>query len=137
MFSPASKTKDASPVISIRNPHGNMKPIPRDMMLHPVDDMVRRLNRLCWIASQPKTTGRLIQLGIQIGGSGVGKLKDNLYLNQVPHNRFVRQYFYQMAADATLEAVILCSQKKLSNRMKLVSMFPEMNPSMDSYRYVC
>jgi hypothetical protein len=39
-----------------------------------------------------------------------------------------------MAAAATLDAVILCSQEKISNRMKLVCMFPEMNPSMDSYR---
>ncbi len=128
------KLLDASPVITIRNPHAAMKPVPRNLDLHPVDDMVRRLNRLCWIANQPQTTGRLIQLGCQIGGSGVGKLKENMYLNQVPHNRFVRQYFYQMAANATMEAVILCSQGKLSNRMKLISMFPEMNPSMDSYR---
>lgn len=33
-----------------------------------------------------------------------------------------------------MEAVVLCSQGKISNRMKLISMFPEMNPSMDSYR---
>jgi hypothetical protein len=72
---------DAIPVISIRNPHGNMKPISRDMNLHPVDDMVRRLNRLCWIANQPKTTGRLIQLGIQIGGSGMG---DNTFIKWQP-----------------------------------------------------
>jgi hypothetical protein len=39
-----------------------------------------------------------------------------------------------MAAEATLEAVTLCSQGKISNRMKITSMFPEMNPSMDSYR---
>ena len=83
-----------------------------------------------------QTTGKLIQLGIQIGGAGVGAIKENLYLNQVPHNRYVRQYFYDMAADGVLEAVVLCSQKRISNRMKVTSMFPEMNPSMDSYRCV-
>ena len=41
-----------------------------------------------------------------------------------------------MAADAVLDAVILCSQKQLTNRMKVTAMFPEMNPSMDSYRCV-
>ena len=111
-----------------------MKVVPRYLGDHPVDDMVRRLNRLCWIVNKPKTTGRLIQMGIQIGGNGIGKLKENMYLNQVPHNRFVRQYFYGLAADAVLDAVVLCSEGKISNRMKMVSMFPEMNPAMDSYR---
>lgn len=112
-----------------------MKPVPRDLNLHPVDEIVRRLCRLCWIVNKPTVTGKLIQLGIQIGGDKVGEIKDNLYLNQVPHNRYVRQYFYDMAAEATLEAVILCSKGRISNRMQLYSMFPEMNPSMDSYRY--
>ncbi|OEU09254.1 hypothetical protein FRACYDRAFT_195388, partial [Fragilariopsis cylindrus CCMP1102] len=57
-----------------------------------------------------------------------------MFLNQVPHNRYVRRYFYDMAATATLNAVELCSKGKISNRMKITSMFPEMNPSMDSYR---
>ena len=39
-----------------------------------------------------------------------------------------------MASDAALEAVILCSNKEISNRMKMTAMFPEMNPQMDSYR---
>ena len=39
-----------------------------------------------------------------------------------------------MAADAALEAVVLCSDGVISNRMKLQVMFPEMNPQMDSYR---
>lgn len=129
--------QDAVPVVSKRsNSHRNMAKVPRDLNLHPVDDLVRRLNRLCWISQNPKTTGKLIQLGIQIGGAGVGEIKENLYLNQVPHNRYVRNYFYEMAADGVLEAVILCSQGRISNRMKLTSMFPEMNPSMDSYRFV-
>ena len=130
---------DASPVTKVRSPHANMALIPPNdgsglQNQHPVDDLVRRLNRLCWICDKPETTGKLIQLGIQIGGEKIGELKDNLFLNQVPHNRYVRQYFYSMAADAVLEAVVLCSQGKLTNRMEVVSMFPEMNPSMDSYR---
>lgn len=39
-----------------------------------------------------------------------------------------------MASDAALEAVFLCSNKQFTNRMKMTVMFPEMNPSMDSYR---
>jgi hypothetical protein len=101
-----------------------------------VDNLMRRLNRLAWMAHYPQVTGKLIQLAIQIGGEGVGELKENLYLNQVPHNRYVRKYFYEMATQATLDAAILCSQGKISNRMQIISMFPEMNPSMDSYRYV-
>jgi hypothetical protein len=49
-------------------------------------------------------------------------------------DRFVRKYFYDMAADAALNAAVLCSDKKISNRMKMTVMFPEMNPQMDSYR---
>ena len=64
--------QDAVPVVSKRsNSHRNMAKVPRDLNLHPVDDLVRRLNRLCWISQNPKTTGKLIQLGIQIGGAGV------------------------------------------------------------------
>jgi len=101
---------------------------------NPIDDFIRRLNRLCLIVQSPSTTGKLIQLGFQIGGSKRSLLKEDLYLNQVPHNRYVRQYFYDMASQATLNAVIACSNGQISNRMKITSLFPEMNPSMDSYR---
>jgi hypothetical protein len=130
---------DAMPVTKVRRYGSNSRdrylpPIPRDLNLDPVDEIVRRLCRLCWLVDKPKTTGKLIQLGIQIGETETGKIKDNMYLNQVPHNRYVRKYFYEMAAEAALEAVILCSERKISNRMMITSMFPEMNPSMDSYR---
>lgn len=46
----------------------------------------------------------------------------------------MRKYFYDMASDAALDATILCSNKQFINRMKMTVMFPEMNPSMDSYR---
>ena len=129
---------DASPILNIRTPNAKIPPIPANgtglKKQHPVDDLVRRLIRLCNIVDKPSATGKLIQLAIQIGGTGIGELKENLYLNNVPHTRYVRQYFYEMATEAVLEAVILCSEGKLTNRMELVSMFPEMNPSMDSYR---
>mmetsp|Transcript_22374 Transcript_22374/g.52730 ORF Transcript_22374/g.52730 Transcript_22374/m.52730 type:complete len:625 (+) Transcript_22374:1626-3500(+) len=160
---------DAIPVIKVRTGGGSsMKemeqlisnPIPQTIIAAtPLDDIIRRLCRLCWIVDQPTVTGKLIQLGIQLqqqrktnddssnsgsdndnnrvgSGGGVGKIKDNLYLNQVPHNRYVRQYFYEMTANAVLESVVLCAQQPnvLSNRMQIISMFPETNPSMDSYR---
>lgn len=100
----------------------------------PIDNVVRKLCRLCWIVKMPQVTGKLIQMALQLEGSGIGKLPENLYLNQVPHNRYVRQYFYEEAAAAGKEAVLLCSQGRLSNRMQIISMFPETNPNMDSYR---
>jgi hypothetical protein len=44
----------------------------------------------------------------------------------------VKLYIYL----AALNAVVLCSDKQISNRMKMTVMFPEMNPQMDSYRWV-
>jgi adenylate kinase len=135
MIEKTTVSLDADPIDSKQR---QFTPISKVMQLaetvNPVDDLVRRLNRLAWMADYPEVTGKLVQLGIQIGGDGVGELKENLYLNQVPHNRYVRRYFYEMAAQAALDAAILCSQGKISNRMQMVSMFPEMNPSMDSYR---
>lgn len=46
----------------------------------------------------------------------------------------MRQWFYDGVAEATLEAVILCSKGEISNRMQLVSLFPELNPTMDCFR---
>lgn len=100
----------------------------------PIDNFCRRMIRLCNIVKAYEATGKMIQMGVQLGGKGVGKLHDDMYLNQVPHNRYVRQYFYGMVADAALEAAILCSDKQFTNRMKITALFPEMNPSMDSYR---
>ena len=59
------------------------------------------------------------------------------YLNQVPHNVYVRQWFYDQAAIAVHDAVKLThrnNQQLPSNRHKVVTLFPETNPSMDSYR---
>lgn len=44
----------------------------------PIDDVVRKLCRLCWIVNQPAVSGKLIQLAIQLDGAGVGELPENL-----------------------------------------------------------
>ena len=124
---------DSNPIQAKQFRYTQLPPVPT--MPHPVDRTVRQLNRLCWMVHFPQVTGKLIQLGIQLGGRNrVGFLKDDMYLNQIPHNRYVRKYCYDLAANATLEAVVLCSQKKIPSRMKVVHLFPELNPSMDSYR---
>jgi hypothetical protein len=46
----------------------------------PVDDIVRKLCRLCWIVKQPEVSGKLIQLAFQLGGAGVGELPENMYV---------------------------------------------------------
>ena len=102
----------------------------------PIDDVTRRLARLCWIVKRPDVSGKLVQLALQQNGTQLNRLPPNMYLNQVPHNRYVRQYFYDQVSQAVREAVILCARKEgpVSNRMKVVSLFPETNPGMDSYR---
>ena len=124
----------ADPISERRRRYTNLPPVPEDVNRLPIDDIARKLNRLCWVVGDGDVTGKLIQLATQLGGAEVGKLPENMYLNQVPHNRYVRQYFYDKSAQAVRDAVIACSQGKLTNRMKIVSQFPEMNPSMDSYR---
>ena len=126
---------DADPVVERQRAYGNLPQVPHDDKERlPIDDVVRRLNRLCWIVKDIAVTGKLTQLAIQMGGSTLPKLPENMYLNQVPHNVYVRDYFYQQAAQAVLDAVILRSRGQLTNRMQVISQFPEMNPSMDSYR---
>lgn len=112
----------------------------------PMNNLIRKINRLCYIMNEHTSiTGKLTQLGIQIADSDIGKVKKDLYLNQVPHNRYVRRYFYDMVSQAVLEAVVLCSQstgnspsvpikehEKISNRMKVTCLFPELNTSMVS-----
>ena len=132
-FFASSKPQDAVPVVKNRKLHATPL-VPDDLDVLPIDDIIRRLIRLCWMVNEPVTSGKLFQLGLQLGGSDIGKIRNDLYLNQCPHNRYVRKYFYGMAADAALEAVVQCSKGRIPNRMKMTSLFPEMNPSMDSYR---
>jgi len=125
---------NANPIPERARRYTSLPPVPDDENRLPIDDIVRRLNRLCWIVSDAKVTGKLIQLATQLGGAEIGKLPENMYLNQVPHNRYVRQYFYNQTTNAVRDAVVLCSQGKMTNRMQVVAEFPEMNPEMDSYR---
>lgn len=125
---------NADPVVERQRTYKKLPQVPDDDGRLPIDDLVRRLVRLCWTVGDKEVTGKLTQLAIQMGGLSLPKLPENMYLNQVPHNVYVRDYFYQLASQAVLDAVILCSQGKISNRMQVISQFPEMNPSMDSYR---
>lgn len=132
--------------------------VPKTENYDPVDDPIRRMVRLLHIVKRPEVTGKLCQLGIQIGQRYVGvlcfmkhnsfeskqaififfrkraRIEENLYLNNVPHNRPLRKYFYDMACQAALESVVLCSAGKLTNRMQICCSIPELNPGMDAYR---
>lgn len=44
----------------------------------PIDNFVRRMIRLCNIVKAFSATGKMIQLGVQMGGKGVGKLNDDM-----------------------------------------------------------
>jgi hypothetical protein len=44
----------------------------------PIDNFVRRVIRLCNIVKAYKATGKMIQMGVQLGGAGVGKLVSGL-----------------------------------------------------------
>jgi adenylate kinase len=140
---------NAHPISEKSRQYPTLPLVPDDPDRYPIDDFCRKLARLCWIAKMPEVSGKLAQLAIQLhddDGSDtgnnpnaasprkVGELPPNMYLNQVPHNRFVRQYFYDAASDAVLDAVIQCSQGRTGNRMQLLVQFPELNPDMDSYR---
>jgi hypothetical protein len=46
----------------------------------PIDDLIRKLCRLCAIVQYPQVSGKLIQLAFQLGGAGVGKLPENMYV---------------------------------------------------------
>ena len=123
----------------------NLPLIPKtspDQKQKPIHKFIRQMNRLCIMVHQSSVTGKLIQLGIQVGGEDnktehpIGFLKRDMYLNQVPHNRYVRKYFYDLASKAVMDATIQCSNHQISNRMLLTCLFPELNTSMDAYRYV-
>lgn len=146
---------DADPVPGMRAKYKDSPKVPRNVSSSvreastAVDDFVRRMNRLCVIVGEPVATGKLVQLAVQLGNSGSDDddetttdhrvahryfLQENLFLNQVPHNRYVRKYFYDMASRAVLEAIVACSDGTLSNRMSVNCVFPELNTQMDSYR---
>ena len=70
----------ATPVVQRRNAI-KMPPTAPPSVLQPrlpMDDLVRKLLRLCWMVDEPAMTGKLMQLAIQLGGDGVGKLPENM-----------------------------------------------------------
>jgi len=70
---------DAAPVVPKRNQQ-LPPPVPPAVLKprHAVDEIARQLIRLCWFVGEPPaTTGKLIQLALQLGGD-VGKLPENL-----------------------------------------------------------
>ena len=81
---------DSSPVKGMRKKFIELPPVSGEVLERtahlPIDDFVRRMVRLCNQSKAYSATGKMIQLGVQLGGKGAGKLKDNLYLNQVPHS---------------------------------------------------
>lgn len=52
--------------------------VPDDQDRLLIDDVVRRLSRLCWIVEHPEVSGKLIQMAIQLSGKGIGKLPENM-----------------------------------------------------------
>ena len=82
----------------------------------PIDNFCRRMIRLCNIVKAYEATGKMIQMGVQLGGNGGGKLvsfvkvtslqqltklihsewihsgttqRNDMYLNQVPHSELL------------------------------------------------
>ena len=122
-----------------RSTAANLPPVSDDLNRRPIDDWTRRMSRFCWmIPGQASVSGKLLQLSLQLSGSPIHKLPENMYLNQVPHNVYVRQYFYDVATQAVIEAVRRVRNAApgtvINNRLQVTCQFPELNPSMDSYR---
>lgn len=57
-----------------------LPPVVEDPERWPIDSVCRKLCRLCWMVNEPKVTGKLIQLAMQLDGRGVGKLPENMYV---------------------------------------------------------
>lgn len=84
---------DSSPVKGMKKKFMELPPVDGATLERscelPIDDFVRRMVRLCNQAKAYSATGKMIQLGVQLGGKGAGKLKDNMFLNQVPHSEYL------------------------------------------------
>ena len=67
---------DADPVPAMAREFTAVPPVDgfRLSSTNAVDNFVRRMVRLCNVVKAHSATGKLIQLGVQIGGEGVGKL---------------------------------------------------------------
>lgn len=73
---------DANPIEERKRNYQSRPVVPRYENVAAIDDIARRLCRLCWIVNKPEVTGKLLQLAIQLDGAGIGKLPENMYLNQ-------------------------------------------------------
>lgn len=73
---------DADPIEERKRSYDSRPIIPSYENVSAIDDIVRRLCRLCWIVKKPEVTGKLLMLGIQLDGAGIGKIPENMYLNQ-------------------------------------------------------
>ena len=79
---------DSDPVPGMARTYQTLPPVNPMHLNHssrlPIDNFVRRMNRLCNIVKAYSATGKMIQLGVQMGGKGVGKLHDvsTIYLDK-------------------------------------------------------
>ena len=110
---------DSDPVQGMIKSFPTLPPIDPMRLNHasklPIDNFCRRMTRLCNIVKAYEATGKMIQMGVQLGGKGVGKLvsffflslfsnnkletneqllgviisqRNDMYLNQVPHSEY-------------------------------------------------
>ena len=81
---------DSDPVSGMEKTYPTLPQIDPFKLSHasklPIDSFCRKMIRLCNIVKAYEATGKMIQMGVQLGGKGVGKLHDDMYLNQVPHS---------------------------------------------------
>ena len=151
--------KDAKPIQSLSYKYIYLKYYSsRWDRLDPANEFIRRLSHLCYIVhKQEEVSSKLILLACQIGGrqdvilqerlrlcrtSPEGKLVGSTTLpttrhnnlDQVPHILVFLLYFFNKASKAVLDSVIACSNGDISNRMKMMVMFPETNPQEDLQR---
>ena len=84
---------DSDPVSGMAKKHLTLPPIEEIKLQQasklPIDNFCRRMIRLCNVVKAYGAAGKIIQMGVQLGGKGVGKLKDDMYLNQVPHSEYI------------------------------------------------
>jgi hypothetical protein len=82
---------DAHPISGMLKTYPTLPVLDTSVLDHassiPIDNFCRRMIRLCNIVKAYSATGKMIQMGVQLGGKGVGKLRNDLYLNQVPHSK--------------------------------------------------
>lgn len=63
--------------------------VEEDSTRWPIDSVCRKLCRLCWMVQEPQISGKLVQLAIQLGGKGVGKIPENMYEREREQSRLL------------------------------------------------